>query len=126
MSTKTLRGCLKAGLNDAKNWDMDAIRRATGCSGLRPGTLNVELDAPHELRVDATLYRKDRADGRNEDLYFERCHLMLGESKVPAWIARTNTNFHGKKMLEIMAEEPLRERYGLKDNDCIDVQIFME
>jgi CTP-dependent riboflavin kinase len=45
---------------------------------------------------------------------------------VPAWIARTSRNIHGDDVLEIMAAECLRQRYGLKDNDNIYVQVFLE
>src|SRR6266849_6343508 len=123
MIKKALCGYLTTGRSDAKKWGIDAIRKATGCFGLQPGTLNVRLDAPHDLRADAMLSRKDRTDGRGEDLFFEHCWLALGGGMVPAWIARTSTNFHGEEVLEIMAEEWLRERYGLKDDDLIEVQV---
>ena len=126
MTAKTLRGCVTTGCGDAKNWGIDAIRKATGCNGLLPATFNVRLDTPHKLRVDATLSRGDRTDRRGEDLFFERCVLALGGGMVRAWIARTSTNFHGEHVLEIMAEEWLRKQYRLEDNDPIDVQVFVE
>jgi CTP-dependent riboflavin kinase len=76
--------------------------------------------------VDALLLRENRMDKLNEDLLFERCQVLLDGVRVPAWIARPSRNFHGDYVLEIMAEERLRQRYGLKDNDNIYVQVFLE
>lgn len=89
-------------------------------------SLNVRLDIPYRLRADTLLLCENRIDKLNEDLLFERCQLLLGGVMIPAWIARTSRNFHGDHVLEIMAEERLRPRYGLKDNDRIYVQVFLE
>ena len=70
--------------------------------------------------------RENRIDKLNEDLLFERCQVLLDGVMVPAWIARTSRNLHGDHVLEIMAAERLRQRYGLKDNDNIYVQVFLE
>jgi CTP-dependent riboflavin kinase len=45
---------------------------------------------------------------------------------LPACIARSSRNFHGDYVLEIMADERFRQRYGLKDNDNIYIQVFVE
>jgi len=126
MTKKTIRGVLRTGLGCARDWGIDEIRNATGCPGLQPGTLNVQLDIPYKLRVDALLLRENRIDKLNEDLLFERCQVLLEGVLVPAWIARPSQNFHGDYVLEIMAEERLRQRYGLKDNDNIYLQVFLE
>lgn len=126
MTTKTIRGVLTTGLGCAKTWGIDEIRKATGCPGLQPGTLNVRLDIPYKVRTDALLRRENRIDKLNEDLLFERCQLLFGEVIIPAWIARTSRNFHGDHVLEIMAEERLRQRYDLEDNDCIYLQVFLD
>jgi CTP-dependent riboflavin kinase len=120
---RVLRGTVKAGVGDAKNWPLEQIRSLTGRSDLIAGTLNVELDEPHAVRRDYTLHAASRNDGRREDLYFEECLLLIGSKRVPALIARTSTNYHGQKVLEIMAAEFLRSSHGLCDGDVIKVQV---
>lgn len=79
---------------------------------------------PRKLRVNALLLRENGIDKLNEDLLFERCQVPLDGVMVPAWIARTSRNFHGDHVLEIMAADRLRQRYGSKDNDYIYLQVF--
>jgi CTP-dependent riboflavin kinase len=99
-----LDGRIKAGCGDAKHWGIEEIRKATGRGNLYGGTINVEIDHPHTLRVDHRLDRRDRTDQRQEDLCFENCWLITSTGKVSAVIARTSTNFWGDNVLEIMAE----------------------
>jgi|GEM_PF-4421200 len=93
---------------------------------LKEGTLNVRLDAAHSLRPDYKLLRGDRECGRDEDLFFERCCLVIGLHRISALIARTSRNFWGPSVLEIMAEEMLRQGYGLQDGDVLDVEVWVE
>jgi CTP-dependent riboflavin kinase len=122
---RVLRGVVKAGLCDAKNWDVKAIRTVTGRPDLVEGTLNVKLNEPHVLRPDFALPAASRND-RNEDLYLEECLLLINSDKVPALIARTSTNFWGRETLEIMASVHLRHTYRLNDEDIIRVQVRTE
>jgi CTP-dependent riboflavin kinase len=115
MFKKILSGRIEAGCGDAKNWGISEIRSVTGYSNLKKGTLNVRLGAEHILRPDYELSRRDRGDGRDEDLCFERCCLVIDACRVPALIARTSRNYWGLSVLEVMAEEMLRERYRLED-----------
>lgn len=126
MATKTLRGQVETGCGDARSWDISEIRRVTGFDDLKESTLNVRLDAAHNLRPDYTLLRGDRECGRDEDLYFERCCLVIGPYRVSALIARTSRDFWGPSVLEIMAEELLRQRYRLQDGDALEVEVWVE
>jgi DNA polymerase alpha-binding protein Ctf4 len=127
MKKKVLPGhVMKNGAGDASNWDIDAIRRVTGRGGLQRGTLNVKVDGPHKLRPEYQLSRNERADKRDEDLYFESCVLVMDGGTVAALIARTSTNHWGDEVLEIMAEQHLRSSFGLKDNDRISVEIWVD
>ena len=126
MTKKTLHGHVEPGCKDAKNWGIDDIRKATGWGHLKPGTLNVRLDAPHTLRADFHLPRGQREDGREEDLDFEPCWLVIGDGqKVKALIARTSTNYWKDSVLEIMAEVWLRECYGLEDGNAVAVEVWV-
>jgi CTP-dependent riboflavin kinase len=128
MIQKTLKGRISSGLGDARSWEISGIRKATGYDRLKEGTLNVRLDAPHRLRRDYALRREHRKDRRehDEDLYFERCVLVIGTDRVQALIARTSTNYWGPSILEIMAEEMIRDRYGLQDGDALEVEVWVE
>jgi CTP-dependent riboflavin kinase len=120
---RILKGMIKSGVGDAKNWSLGQIQTVTGRADLIAGTLNVEVDELHKLRCDFTLPAVSRKDGRQEDLYFEECLLLIGSKRVPALIARTSTNYHGQKVLEIMAAEHLRNSHGLEDGHIINVQV---
>ena len=108
------------------NWGISQIQRVTGYMHLENGTLNVKLEAEHILRPFCTLRREDREDRINEDLSFERCCLLICDRKVPALIARTSTNHWGSCVLEIMAEEKIRQCYGLEDGDTLEVEVCVE
>lgn len=98
-----LPGKIITGYGDASNWGVEDIRRVTERPDLHRGTINVKLGVKHELRRDYALPREDRADERDEELYFERCFLVTRNVDVPALIARTSRNAHGSDVLEIMA-----------------------
>jgi len=121
-------GRVVPGCGNARTWDMSEIREATGNYNLVEGTLNVELEVPHILRPDHKLLREDRKDrpDHDEDLFFERCFLVIGIHRVRAVIARTSTNYWGPSVLEIMAKEMLRQRYRLEDGDTLDVEVWLE
>lgn len=62
----------------------------------------------------------------DEDLDFEICSVVLSCGvRVRALIAQTSTNYWGtQNVIEIMAEEHLQTRYGLKAGDCIHVEVW--
>jgi CTP-dependent riboflavin kinase len=130
MTKRVLCGRVAPGCGDAVNWPMDDIlKKVARCFGhLEKGTLNVTLDGTHELRPDFKLSKKERSDGgtRPEDLSFECCRLVTATGSVRALIARTSTNHHGDGVLEIMAEKHLRDCLGLKDDDRVDIEVWIE
>lgn len=120
-----LSGRVETGYGDARNCGISEIQEITGYRELKPGTLNVRLSSPHNARCDYELLRENRKDGRNyEDLRFERCCVLIGLCRVRALIARTSTNYWKSCVLELMAEELFRERYGLKDGDILHVEVW--
>jgi hypothetical protein len=107
MTKKILSGHIVQGCGDAVNWPMaDILKKVGSCfRHLHPGTLNVKLDAnSHTLRPDFKLHRDERSDKavRHEDLGFECCRLVTEGGSLKALIARTSTNYHGDRVLEIM------------------------
>ena len=117
-----MNGRVFTGVGDAKNWATAQISDLTGYQ-LVPGTLNVKLDQDHEVRPDFTLRMECREDMRPEDLYLERCWLLIGDDRVRALIARTSTNYHGPRVLEIMAEQRLRTTYALAKESELQVEV---
>ena len=102
-------------------WPTDRIREIVGRPNLHEGTLNVQLSDAHIVTSHYTLPREE--NNRAEALYFERCTLFVGEEVIPALIARTSANFHGSKVLEIMADVHIRRTCGLHDGDEVSVEV---
>jgi CTP-dependent riboflavin kinase len=105
---------------------IDEIRERTGFRGLRAGTLNVKLPEPHPTRGDFYLRNSERRkpERGGEDWSFEICRVGRHGRSLKALILRTSTNFHGDNMLEIMAEEYLRDWLPVKDGDSVDVTVY--
>ena len=103
---------------------MNVIRQLTGCAGLKPGTLNVKVQKPHAHRRDWTLHPHQRPDGYEEVWDFELCGISRGERSIHALILRTATNHWGDCVLEIMAEQQLREWLPVTDHEEVNVTIF--
>jgi len=106
-----------SGVGNAVTWPIEQIREATGFQELVVGTLNVRLNEPYVPWRDFTF------EGGRESIYFERCLLLIGDTKVQALIARTSMNYWGDWYLEIMAGKGLRDTYGLQDEYVILVQV---
>ena len=125
LMVKRLSGTVESGCGDARNWGISEIQEITGYGKLQPGTLNVRLSSPYNVRSDYELLGENRKDGRRyENLRFEHCCLLIGPCRVPALIARTSTNYWESCVLELMSEEMLRERHGLKDGDMLHVEVW--
>lgn len=122
----TLQGFYDTGIGDASNWGIEDIQRVTGWNVVR-GTVNVRLEGRHTLRQppDFHLPEKERADGRDEDLSFERCVVILpDERRVRGLIAQTGRHAWGDGYLEIMAEERLIDRYALEDGTPLRIVVW--
>jgi riboflavin kinase len=106
----------------------DHYARKTGLL-LYPGTLNVRLDAPYSLpkciiRLEASEY------GGTVSVNMVPCVIRVpGRSdERPAYLLRTDANeeergHHPKTIVEIATDVRLRDFFGLKDGDVVEIEI---
>jgi CTP-dependent riboflavin kinase len=126
-----VRGYVTGGVGNAQGWEgglMALIRSRTQLPKLLPGTLNVEIENPHEtIREDYKIAQEENR-WRPEAVMFERCRLSREGISVRALIMRTSTNYWGKRTggrtLEIMAEYPLRQLFSLVNGDEIQIELY--
>lgn len=100
----------------------DHYLRKTGMH-LYPGTLNVQLDEPYSLpknvlRLEGVEY------GGSVSVNLVPC-TIFGR---PAFLLRTDANeqgrgHHPKTIVEIATDVRLREAYGLRDGDEVEIEI---
>jgi len=120
-----LRGRVRTGLGDFGKWIgrlQSHYREKTGLS-LYPGTLNVELEAPYRvppnpMRLEAHEY------GGSVSVNIVPCRIF----DLPAIILRTDRNeagegAHPHTLVEIACEHRLRDRFGLKDGDWVEIEV---
>ncbi|MBV9925301.1 MAG: DUF120 domain-containing protein [Acidobacteria bacterium] len=97
-------------------------RRKTGLR-LFPGTLNVELEEeyripPGALRLEGVEY------GGDVTIHIVPCRVF----EERAVILRTDSNergegAHPKTVVEVACEVKLREKYGLRDGDLVQIEL---
>jgi CTP-dependent riboflavin kinase len=126
---KLLTGIIEGGSGGASprtSEVIDELRELTGFRELRSGTLNVRLKEPHTFREDFCFTRDKRRepDPKEEDWFFEVCRVSRAGRSTKALILRTSRNFHGDCVLEVMAEEKLRDWLPANDSDSVQVEIY--
>jgi riboflavin kinase len=126
IETRPLRqfiGIVQSGIGNFSIWMnvlSELYREKTGMQ-LYPGTLNVQLKADYNLpdqriRLEATEYRG------NVSVNIIPCKIF----NQPAFVLRTDKNDaglgdHPRNIVEIAAEVKLRDRFGLKDGDQVEL-----
>lgn len=122
-----LEGKVIEGMGKAKifvNMMKEAFRKTTNMQ-LYPGTLNVELEEPYDLKTVYTI--KAEEYGGKYDVQVQECTLL--EHK--AYIVRSEKNLkeesdYEKNIIEIVSNINFREKYNLKDGDLVKIQILDE
>lgn len=89
---------------------------------LYPGTLNVKLDNPYILKPDYVI--KPEEYGGKFNVQIQKCKAF----KENAYIVRSEKNIDNKgdymqDVIEIISDVNFREKYNLKDEDEIKVEI---
>lgn len=89
---------------------------------LYPGTLNVKLEEPYNLKVDHII--KPEEYGGTFNVQVQECKLL----QENAYIVRSEKNIdnagdYGQDIIEIISDVNFREKYSLKDGDKIEVII---
>ena len=112
-----VKGRVKTGLGDAKFWvnKINQVFYNKTDMKLFPGTLNIELNEPFELKkywiIDKNEY------GGTQDVYVTECKLF--EDK--AYVLRASQTQHKSNILEIVSNVNFRKKYNLKDNDRVSL-----
>ena len=121
-----LRGRVSSGLGNFSYW-MDRLgdyyEAKTGVR-LFPGTLNVVLDEPFDLPSNKVLRLEKGEFGGTVSVSMLPCTIMGRK----AFILRTDPNaeekgHHLRTVIEVATDVKLRDTYGLKDGDIVEVVI---
>ena len=119
-----LEGKAVAGMGRAKifvNMMKDVFYKKTNMK-LYPGTLNIELNKPYDLKPTYTI--KAEEYGGKYDVQIQECALL--EQK--AYIVRSEKNTadtgdYKQDVVEIVSNVNFRDKYSLKDGDLIKIEI---
>ena len=122
-----LNGKVIEGMGKAKvfvNMMKDSFYKKTNMR-LYLGTLNIELKEPYDLKATTTI--KAEEYGGKYDVQVQECTLL--EHK--AYIVRSEKNLkeesdYEKNIIEIVSNINFREKYNLKDEDLVKIQISDE
>lgn len=122
-----LNGKVIEGMGKAKvfvNMMKDIFYKKTNMR-LYLGTLNIELKEPYDLKATTTI--KAEEYGGKYDVQVQECTLL--EHK--AYIVRSEKNLkeesdYEKNIIEIVSNINFREKYNLKDEDLVKIQISDE
>jgi riboflavin kinase len=126
-----LRGEVVSGIGNFSYWIEKLHDHYLRKTGMRfyPGTLNVRLDVAYSLpqqviRLEASEY------GGTVSVNMVPCVIRVhgrNEAKQ-AFLLRTDANeegrgHHPKTIVEIAADVRLRDHFGLKDGDLVEIEI---
>lgn len=120
-----LKGKVTKGMGKAKkfiNMMYESFYNKTKVK-LYPGTLNVKLDEPYNLKIDYII--KPEEYGGNFNVQIQQCKLLGNK----AYIVRSEKNIDDKgdykqDVIEIISNVNFREKYNLKDGD--EIRIIIE
>ena len=122
-----LRGTVVSGTGNFSNWIeklQDHYRQKTGFT-LFPGTLNVQMETPYTLPSQVTRLEGHEYGG-SVSVNLVRCSIR-GKN---AFILRTDANeegrgHHPRTIVEVATDVKLRDYFGLKDGDLVEIQTFV-
>ena len=122
---KVLRGQVTTGLGNFAEWLeklSDHYERKTGMR-LFPGTLNVSLDEPYSTSSAPIRLEAEEYGGRVSvnivpcTIFGRRAFLLRTEQN------ENGTGHHSPHIIEIATDIKLRDAYGLRDGDWVEVVI---
>lgn len=125
-----LRGRVQQGKGDAARWLHqlnDAYVRKLGMP-VFPGSLNLAIETPFdwsEPTLQQGIIRFSREEnGSERDILMLACRLRsLGSQPAFLWTTTRGTHAAREGLIEIIAPFGLRDRYGLRDGDFVEVEI---
>ncbi|MGF1478885.1 MAG: DUF120 domain-containing protein [Cyanophyceae cyanobacterium] len=120
-----LRGQVVSGLGNFSYWIERLQAHYQKLTGMTffPGTLNLQLEYPYSLPQH--ILRLEKEDyGGTVSVNLMPCRIFGRRG----FILRTDTNesgqgHHPQTIIEIACDVKLREQYGLKDGDFVEVEL---
>jgi len=120
------KGKVSVGLGEAWFWVKKAekvLREKTGLKEIFYGTLNIELEKPYKFKDPDYIIQKEEYDGE-EKVYIKRCELNGHQVyAVRSAINEEERGEHPLTILEIISDINLREKFNLKDEDIVNIDI---
>ena len=115
-----LEGKITKGIGNASFWvkKIENIFLEEEKIKLFPGTLNVHLEKPYELK-DFWILKKEEYGGM-QNVFVQKCQV-LGHR---AYIVRAEKTIHSKNIIEIVSDVNFRKTYNLKDNDIVKILVL--
>lgn len=122
---KILSGKIKTGLGTAKYWVNKIISIFDEKFNMKLflGTLNIELEEEYFIK-DADLIIEKEEYGGTQKVLVKKCEIFGNK----AFIVRAEKNQskngdHPISVIEIVSDINFREKYNLKDNDKIEINV---
>jgi CTP-dependent riboflavin kinase len=124
--TVMLKGRIAVGVGRGKDMIRKYADRMHGIFGFMPhlGTLNVEL----ENKVDIRRYETKRIDHILMDgkpmieMRMAPVKLYFQDKTIDCWMIRQEIALHEPNIIELVAEDDLKAKFGLKDLDEVRVE----
>lgn len=121
-----MQGRVKTGLGQGSYWikKFNPIFIRKNNIELFPGTLNIETEKPYKIE-DGYFSIQGYEYGGTEEVLIKECKIF----NEKAFIVRPKRNNkengdHPLNIIEIVSNISFREKYGLKDNDIVEIEIL--
>ncbi len=114
-----LKGKVKKGLGNASFWIKKVEELFYTRTGIKLylGTLNVKLNAEYKLQNYWVIEGKEY--GGTQRVYVQECRLFNSK----AYIVRSEKTAHKSDIIEIVSDINFREKFNLKDEDIINIEL---
>jgi riboflavin kinase len=120
---RILRGKVVSGVGNFGYW-IEKLRehyyRKTDL-WLFAGTLNVELGEPYDLPKARTRLEAEEYGG-TVSVNIVACEI-LGHKAFILRTDKADTEVEGRRIIEVACEVKLRDKYGLRDGDAVEVTV---
>lgn len=127
----TLNGNVISGIGTAQMWvkKIENVFEEKLNIKLFPGTLNIKLR--NEYTVIPNFIIKPEEFGGTQNVFVQKCNIknqVIGDTQK-AFIVRAEKNAnktgdHDTDIIEIVSDVNFREKYNLKDNDLVSIEIL--
>ena len=114
-----LKGKVVDGLGNASIWvkKIEEIFFKKYGIKLFSGTLNIKLE--EEYNLDNYWIIKPKEYGGKQKVYVQECELLGNKS----YIVRAEKTFHKADIIEIISAVNFREKYKLKNDDIVEINL---